>query len=72
MEKSFLISSIALFSFTTTFGQNVKNNEVPSAVRSALHEKYPDAKDGCKIKANAKSKKSVCIDLRDLWQEVLS
>lgn len=43
MKKSLLVSVLSMLSFVS-FGQKVKEKEVPQIIQKALHEKYPNAK----------------------------
>ncbi|MFV8334741.1 PepSY-like domain-containing protein [Flavobacterium sp. RSP29] len=43
MKKSMLVIILSMLSFVS-FGQIVKEKEVPQIIQKALHEKYPNAK----------------------------
>ncbi|WP_426091487.1 PepSY-like domain-containing protein [Flavobacterium sp. DSR3-2] len=42
MKKSLLIIVLSIMSFVS-FGQKIKEKEVPKIIKEALHEKYPNA-----------------------------
>ena len=43
MKKSLLVIVLSIMSFVS-FGQKIKEKEVPQIIKKALHEKYPNAK----------------------------